>query len=152
MRNQPSLWGSQNKGVELIREHDLGYEQQSRAAREILSQKVKCDVWAGAGLASQCVKGFLLTQCSGSSCIVPFNSPTVVWSGGIIVPILPVRKQTHREAMWLFRGSVFSPTAFSRMRRWDFFHGECSQDNRDLDLSPRSATTPPDGKAWRTTF
>lgn len=48
MRNQPSMWGSQNKGVELIRKHDLGFEQLSRAAREILSQKVKCDVWARA--------------------------------------------------------------------------------------------------------
>lgn len=44
MKNQPFMRGSQNKGVELIREHDLGYEQQSRAAREILSQKVECDV------------------------------------------------------------------------------------------------------------
>lgn len=152
MRNQPSMWGSQNKGVELIRKHDLGFEQPSRAAREILSQKVKCDVWAGAGLASQCVKGFLLTQCSDSSCIVSFNSPTAAWSGGIIAPILPVRKQRQQEAMWFSQGPVFSATAFSRMRQWDFFHRECSQDNRDLDLSPGSATTPPDGKAWRISF
>lgn len=153
MKNQPSMWGSQNKGVELIREHDFGYEQQTRAAREILSQKVKCNVWAGAWLAFQWVDGFLLTQRSCSSCIISFNPPTAAaWNRWDYCPYWTSEKQRQQEVMWLPWGSVFSPTASSRMKGWGFFHGECSQDNRDLDLYPGSATNPPDGKAWRISF
>lgn len=147
MKNQPSMWGSQNKGVELTREHDLGYEQQTRAAKEILSQKVKYNVWVS--LASQWVNGFLLTQYSCSSCIISFNLPTAAWSRWNYCPYLTSEKTEASRGDVASLGSVLSSTAFSKMRWWGFFHGECSQDNRDLELYPGSATIPPDGKAWR---